>query len=483
MTARGPPWPPAEEVHDGRMKDVSRGKMSCLHKYCFLALAAIEFLMSFTFLGYVHIEPISVTIAYLPILIAGCFLGVGQSAAMGLFFGLASMYKASANYVMPMDKIFSPFASGAPVASLLLSVGVRTLFGWAVGVFFLLGRRSRHPRLWTGVVAVLSPKLHSALVYAAMGLLFPQLGYGLTTSFRVSLSDVPLALLCLLVIEALWFFRRGERLSGFGAYLERTRDGGHRARELHWSWLLFLLCVLGAAVATTFYFAQRMTYMLGVHGLVFSETVEYDLLHLQLQSLFATLSLDFLLAVCMLVVYRYLSYREYVGQLDAITGVMGRKMFNRYCEEQLRGGEGLRAEGGWFLFVDVDYFKSINDTLGHPVGDMVLKRIAQTLESVFSTHGDVGRMGGDEFAVLIAAPLPKEALCRKLERFLGDISTVLAAPETVSCSIGACRFSGPQRMQTLYAQTDRLLYAAKRHGRACYVLGALKNGELELLED
>ena len=121
MTARGPPWPPAEEVHDGRMKDVSRGKMSCLHKYCFLALAAIEFLMSFTFLGYVHIEPISVTIAYLPILIAGCFLGVGQSAAMGLFFGLASMYKASANYVMPMDKIFSPFASGAPVASLLLS--------------------------------------------------------------------------------------------------------------------------------------------------------------------------------------------------------------------------------------------------------------------------------------------------------------------------------------------------------------------------
>ena len=90
--------------------------MSCLRKYYFLALMAIEFLMSFTFLGYVHIEPISITIAYLPMLIAGCFLGVGPSAAMGLFFGLASMYKASANYVMPMDKLFSPFFSGAPVA-------------------------------------------------------------------------------------------------------------------------------------------------------------------------------------------------------------------------------------------------------------------------------------------------------------------------------------------------------------------------------
>ena len=104
--------------------------MSCLRKYYFLALMAIEFLMSFTFLGYVHIEPISITIAYLPMLIAGCFLGVGPSAAMGLFFGLASMYKASANYVMPMDKLFSPFFSGAPVASLAISVGVRALFGW-----------------------------------------------------------------------------------------------------------------------------------------------------------------------------------------------------------------------------------------------------------------------------------------------------------------------------------------------------------------
>ena len=58
---------------------------------------------------------------------------------------------------------------------------------------------------------------------------------------------------------------------------------------------------------------------------------------------------------------------------------------------------------------------------------------------------------------------------------------ILAAPERVSCSIGACRFSYPQDMQNLYTETDRLLYAAKRMGRACYVMGALEDSELNLI--
>lgn len=147
-----------------------------LKRYLFAALVAVELLMSFTFLGYIHLEPISLTIAYLPILIAGCFLGVGQSTAMGAVFGLASMYKASAYYVMPLDKIFSPFFSGFPLGSLFLSVGTRTLFGWLAGMLFGLAGKTRHPRFWVGVIATLSTRLHSLLVYSAMGLFFPEWG-------------------------------------------------------------------------------------------------------------------------------------------------------------------------------------------------------------------------------------------------------------------------------------------------------------------
>ena len=458
-------------------------RMATLDKYLFLGLMSIEFLMSFTFLGYIHIEPISITIAYLPILIAGSLLGVWPATAMGAIFGLSSLYKASANYVMPMDKVFSPFFSGAPLQSLLLSVGTRALFGFLVGLLFQLVRASRHQRLWGGAVALLAPKLHSVLVYTAMGLLFPNLGYGLTSAFHIGVSDVLLALVCLLFVEATWGLLLREKLAGFRAYLNQARAEERKVGKLHWSWSLLLLCILCAVIASSFYFAQRMSYMLGVHGLSLSMEAEHDLLHLQMQSLFATLSISFLLAVFLLVLYRYLSYREYIGQLDAVTAVMGRKMFNHYCSGRLLDGEGVPGGGGWFLFVDVDYFKSINDTLGHPAGDMVLKKIAQALQDAFSADGGIGRMGGDEFAVLIARPMAAGELREKLDAFLGGIATVLAAPEKVTCSIGVCRFTCPQDMQTLYSQTDRLLYAAKRHGRAQYVFGELKDGEVALLDD
>ena len=248
----------------------------------------------------------------------------------------------------PWTRSFRPLPAARAVASLLLSVGVRTLFGWAVGVFFLLGRRSRHPRLWTGVVAVLSPKLHSALVYAAMGLLFPQLGYGLTTSFRVSLSDVPLAFVParhrgFVVLPPRRTVERLRRLSG--------KDAGWGAPGARVPLVVAAVFAVRprAAVATTFYFAQRMTYMLGVaRPRLFGDGGIRP---------FCTSSCNRCLPRCRWIFcWRCACWWSTAtfpiantsASSSAITGVMGRKMFNRYCEEQLRGGEGLRAEGGWF---------------------------------------------------------------------------------------------------------------------------------------
>ena len=84
-------------------------------KYVFVLLLAIELIMSFTFLGFIHIDPISLTTAYIPIVVAGCLLGPLESTLIGLVFGLASMYKASALYVVSDDKIFSPLYSGNPI--------------------------------------------------------------------------------------------------------------------------------------------------------------------------------------------------------------------------------------------------------------------------------------------------------------------------------------------------------------------------------
>ena len=109
-------------------------------RYLLFSLIFVELLMSFSFLGYFHVEPISITTAYIPVLLAGALLGPLESTALGFAFGLASMWKASASYVMAADQLFSPLFSGDPLGSLMLSVGSRTLFGLMVGLLFLAAR-------------------------------------------------------------------------------------------------------------------------------------------------------------------------------------------------------------------------------------------------------------------------------------------------------------------------------------------------------
>lgn len=159
--------------------------------YLIGVLVALELLMSFSFLGYIHIEPISVTFAYIPVLLAA-LLGVPEAAALGFVFGVASMWKAGAHYVAPVDQLFSPFMSGAPVESILLSVGTRTLFGVIVGVLCLAIKRTRHPNIGIALISFFGAEIHSILVYGAMGLLFPETGYTAATAFRsfFTLQDI-----------------------------------------------------------------------------------------------------------------------------------------------------------------------------------------------------------------------------------------------------------------------------------------------------
>lgn len=167
------------------------------------------------------------------------------------------------------------------------------------------------------------------------------------------------------------------------------------------------------------------------------------------------------------------------GSWMRLRGPWGAKCFSRYCEQWLEAKDSARARGGWFLLLDVDYFKGINDALGHPAGDLVLKKVAQALLDIFSPLGSAGRMGGDEFAMLLTSPVPEAELRQLLERFQEETAAILPAPEKVTCSIGGCRFTPSLDMQALYAQTDRLLYAAKRQGRACYVLGSVGQAAVE----
>ena len=448
-------------------KKRTQGKRSAFDRYIFGILLAVELIMSFTFLGYIHIPPISITIAYIPIIAAGCLFGITESVITGLIFGLGSMYKASAFYVMPADKVFSPFQSELPVQSFLLSVGTRVLFGLIIGILFELSKHRKYQRVWRGVISLISPVLQAFLVFGAMGLFFPELGYNYRSAFSVKWSDLLIVVICFVCIELLYTLYHSRRCRTFRKAINYSNP--YASARMSWGLYavdLFTICI---AIFCTIYFSQRAEYMLQQHDIKVTHFVSSDLLHLQIQFLIAMLALNFILLVLLALMYKYMSYKEYIKEMDPLTNVMGRRLFLYYCTKiQSEGTKSVRKDG-WFLFFDVDYFKQINDTCGHSVGDDVLKQIGIRLKQAFEPCGAVGRVGGDEFAAIIEKKTTRQELEIKLENFLLDISQILP-DRTVSCSIGAYHFAFPKETEYLLAETDRVLYQAKENGRACFVI-------------
>lgn len=446
-------------------------KKSYFDIYIFVFLAALELLMSFTFFGYLHIPPISITFAYIPVLIAACVLNPAASAAMGLIFGLASMYKATAQYVMPTDMIFSPFMSGFPLKSLLLAVGARVLFGLLEGWLFAGTKKLRHSKIWIGIVAAISPKLHGIIVYAAMQFLFPDILQSFLKNYFITPGDLLAVVICVFLAEITVFAYNCPNVQKFknrinGSYKIPDSDTAKKQILV----LIFTLFIVGMTIAAAFYFSDRTSFILEKHGFYITDDIYHDLTQLQIQFILAALSLDMISIVVINLGYEYTSYQKFMSELDVITNVMGRRVFLSCCKKAQQKFEKDSEEKGWFLFLDVDNFKNINDTMGHPAGDSVLKEVAASLKLCLGDFGIIGRMGGDEFAVMIDKPMSEEELEKRLTFFLSDISDILPHPHKVSCSIGACSFKYPADMAELMNKADNNLYAAKSRGRACFVL-------------
>lgn len=207
--------------------------------------------------------------------------------------------------------------------------------------------------------------------------------------------------------------------------------------------------------------------MLTAHGVTLTSEINHDLLHLQYQFMIAAFSLNFIMAISLMIIYKYLSYKKFLSELDGLTNVMGRKIFLDFCKKIVSQTSSSQS---CFIFIDVDYFKNINDTFGHTAGDKVLKQIAQRLLHNFKNYGKIGRLGGDEFAIILDQAPSKQELARKFSTFEEEISDLLSASHKVSCSIGAYYFDTPQDFQTIYAIADKMLYEAKERGRGCWVI-------------
>lgn len=155
------------------------------------------------------------------------------------------------------------------------------------------------------------------------------------------------------------------------------------------------------------------------------------------------------------------------ASLDPVTGVEARRIGAFHLEVLVRGAaEGARSLG--LLFVDVDHFKSINDTFGHRVGDEVLRMVGKSLANGLRADDIVIRWGGEEFVALLPGVGPDsiEAAAERI-RMLVENSWVQKGDEQarVTVSVGATMARAVDTAESLTDRADGLMYASKDAGR------------------
>jgi diguanylate cyclase (GGDEF)-like protein/PAS domain S-box-containing protein len=165
---------------------------------------------------------------------------------------------------------------------------------------------------------------------------------------------------------------------------------------------------------------------------------------------------------------------------DVLTGLLNRRALMEILERQSTlwsvRGETDNGAGGAVLFLDVDHFKQINDTLGHDVGDELLKSFAGKIKSVVRATDTVARLGGDEFVVLLTAPDIEDVARRVSQNLLKKVRLPVelsGGPVSVSTSIGvALVVPGGARVDSaqLLKEADLALYAAKQAGRNTFAV-------------
>ncbi|HEX8064022.1 MAG TPA: EAL domain-containing protein [Allosphingosinicella sp.] len=150
------------------------------------------------------------------------------------------------------------------------------------------------------------------------------------------------------------------------------------------------------------------------------------------------------------------------ARYDSLTGLPNRATILKCLEDALRVASRTEVA---LLIVDLDRFKDVNDTLGHLVGDDILRQAATRIEQIFGKHGTVGRLGGDEFEVVISHNTRRETVEELARRCIVYLSQAFKSGErsiSIGASVGiAYSFPRADDAETLFRKADLALYAAK----------------------
>lgn len=143
---------------------------------------------------------------------------------------------------------------------------------------------------------------------------------------------------------------------------------------------------------------------------------------------------------------------------DALTGLKNRRYLEEFLPDLIRTGSLS------LLMIDIDFFKQVNDTYGHPMGDAVLKELAEVLAETIQDAGFAARIGGEEFvAVLHDTDLANAG--QMAEAIRQNVETHQWHPHPITVSIGGASSKGSDSLAKLLSLADKALYISKNNGR------------------
>jgi two-component system cell cycle response regulator len=164
---------------------------------------------------------------------------------------------------------------------------------------------------------------------------------------------------------------------------------------------------------------------------------------------------------------RYFEHAFNLASIDALTGAFNKRYFDESFGKDVQRAQQTGTPLSMVLF-DIDHFKKINDSYGHPAGDAVLKNVATAVLAQLRDGDALFRVGGEEFALVLAAtPLEMAAQAAEAVRGLIEalVTDFMGTRITTTLSLGVAELGAAELPAALYQRADELLYSAKRGGR------------------
>jgi len=158
---------------------------------------------------------------------------------------------------------------------------------------------------------------------------------------------------------------------------------------------------------------------------------------------------------------------RYLADHDSLTGLLDRRRFRAELDQYVSFSARYGGQGA-VMIVDIDGLKAVNDTLGHQIGDNLIRQVAETMRERVRTTDIVARLSGDEFAVLMPQTDTEGALAlgEDLRAQVADGSRAVADPVSTTISVGITMFGGGRGgSEAVLAAADQAMYRAKEEGR------------------